>query len=156
MNSITAHRFVIGGLVVLLALAALKVFASCADGNPIHFRMTSYVPAPPAKPTPVSVYAEGDWQNGNISVPCIQARTCYAYLEYFTIQNPPVGTLPGCHVGSGESCLTINGPASAFAGTPPPFTVSSKDADVEHQAENVNGQFIVVFSSRPLTTRKTK
>ncbi len=137
MNSITAHRFVIGGLVVLLALAGLKAFASCADGNPIHFRMTSYIPPAPAKSAPVSVVATGTWSKG---YPQCNA-SCYVALEFVAS-----GSSDLLKCGK-DDCLSINTMQTSTDATP--FTVYSANAEGYHE-EQGNGKFIVVFSANPI------
>jgi hypothetical protein len=142
MNSLTAHRIVIGGLVVLLALAALKAFASCADGNPVHFRMTSYIKDSNTIPTPVSVVSSGTWNGGNPK--CVSTKVpCYVALEFVASAS---SALLGC--GSAD-CLSVNTVAPS-TDVPDPFTVYSANAEGYHQ-EQGSGKFIVIFSTTPIT-----
>ncbi len=143
MNSITAHRFVIGGLVVLLVAAGVKAFASCADGNPVHFRMTSYVPPVPATSIPVSVVPGGAWKSGK-NPECVTKGSCYVALEY--VASPQQTDLLDC--SSAEGCFSINTPPNTAASQP--FMVFSGYPDGVHHQDPVNGQFIIIFSAKPI------
>jgi hypothetical protein len=143
MNSLTAHRIVIGSLAALLAVAALVIHDITNDGNPVHFRMTSYIPAAPATSIPVSVVAGGAWKKG-INPECVTKGSCYVALEYVaSIQQTD---LLDC--SSAEGCFSINTPPSTAAS--PPFTVFSGYPDGVHHQEPVNGQFIIIFSAKPI------
>lgn len=135
MNSLTAHRLVIGGLVVLLALAVWDILKVCnADGNPVHLHLA---PNNSPTPAPVTVSTNGAW-------PPACNNQCYVTFEYLKIPNPTGNTLSTCT--SGASCLSVTGPANSSTATP--FTISSEAKDGTHQPEHVNGQFIVIVSSK--------
>jgi hypothetical protein len=143
MNSLTAHRIVIGALAALLAVAVVVIHDITNDGNPVHFRMTSYIPAAPATSIPASVVPGGAWKNGT-NPECVTKGSCYVALEY--VASPQQTDLLDC--SSAEGCFSINTPPNTAASQP--FTVFSEYPDGVHHQEPVNGQLIVIFSANPI------
>lgn len=152
MNSLTAHRFAIGVLAILLAAAACsgqrqpgsRKTPPPPDGNPVHFHLE---PATSGTESAVSVYPDPD--SSFADVPCVQSKSCYVYLDYEDVNHPDTA-LSQCHSGSGDYCLLFN-VLDVSSGAP--FTVSSKDGDGHsHTSWQVNGQFVLVLRSTARTT----
>jgi hypothetical protein len=156
MNTVTAPRVAVGVLAILLA------GTSCASGGHSTHEPAGRRPVfghpPPPDGNPVHVHLAPfddqshskvlvDTSNGFENASCVAAKSCYVYLEYVDA-NYAGESAPTCLPGA-DACLSIN---STGTSSDSPFVIESRKRNGHTRGPSpVNGQFVLVLSSNPLS-----
>lgn len=150
MKNFSACRVVVGILVVLLAGTSCSQHKPVSrhtppppDGNPVHLHLVPYDKLDHSR---VSVQPAGSFE----ASPCVQSRSCFVYLDYVDANHSGESLAwPTCPAGV-DACLIVN-PNPTSTSSEAPFNISSRQHNqIMIRPYPVNGQFVLVLSSKPL------
>jgi hypothetical protein len=166
VNSLTAHRVIIGALLIIAGLLVWKasVKEGGHDGNPSGLDITMQ--------GPIEVYQQGDFDRLSCpepNNPCqvqlelhylvTPAPKCPPSTSGVNVCTPPpapqVRSLPGCDTDSNEVCLSVNTNNTGNVAQGTPLTVAIQD-DEGWRSFNTNGQFIFVINSSHMKLKPKK